>query len=401
MLDDILNALDLGRQAVVGAGEGIGGLLEGDFSRKNFMKTLPALAGAGAGLLTGGTMAVPVGTAVGGLLQGVGNATNEDMFRSKTTPELLKAVGGDPESTWQNIALGAATDPLSYTGIGLGRNLGARAGSALERAAIARGPGYATTGSDLAGMISRYGEGGGSMDRLAGLANDKTPMAKALLSELHPGSEIIPRSEAALGHGAERVAFRTPGGRVTTLGQSVDPIPSVRGVMPYSRMAEVGDTGQWLATHAPYAEDVGKLAPHEMDQLRGMLKDQGVLWMDEKASNAGRVNGIPTAIDPGGIVPLTNPSGMRPMYNGVELPAFTGNRMPSFTGGLQPITQQANPGTFMSFLLDRLGANRSLQRSLEAGSGSLGYSPIGEALGGGLGAGLSGSGVVGYRSRMQ
>ena len=159
VLEDLLAPLDWGRQSLVGAGEGGLGLLEGDFSRRNLLKLLPAAAGLGAGALTGGLAAAPVGSLVAALTQGLGKGIAPQTFQAPTTGEMLEGVGGDPESFWQNLAMGVATDPWTYTGIGLGKRagqaVGAKVGGNLERAAYRAGPMYETTADDIIEMANR------------------------------------------------------------------------------------------------------------------------------------------------------------------------------------------------------------------------------------------------------
>lgn len=126
---DILEPLDWSRQAATNLGEGALGLLGGDFTRQNFLKLIPGAVGLGAGLLTGGTLAAPAGALAAALTQGIGKSIAPESMRAKTTGELLQALGGDPESWVQNLALGVATDPLTYTGIGLDAIGGALGGS--------------------------------------------------------------------------------------------------------------------------------------------------------------------------------------------------------------------------------------------------------------------------------
>lgn len=163
---DVLEPLDWARQAAVNFGEGGLGLLEGDFSGRNFAKTIPGIAGLGAGLLTGGTLAGPVGALTGALTQGLGKAVAPQTMTAIRPEQMVETLGGDPESWWQNLGVAALTDPLTYTGFGLGRHLGSRAGRAAEdaasrlndnlvSAALARGPRYETTFDDLIGMAER------------------------------------------------------------------------------------------------------------------------------------------------------------------------------------------------------------------------------------------------------
>lgn len=101
---------------------------------------LNSLMPGAAGLLAGGAaLATPlapfaplIGAGVAGGAQGLGHlfdsATGGDSFEAPSTSELLGKLGGDPDSTVQNLALGVATDPLTYAGLGGGWG----AGKALE-----------------------------------------------------------------------------------------------------------------------------------------------------------------------------------------------------------------------------------------------------------------------------
>lgn len=134
---DLLEPLDWPRQAATGAGEGALGLLGGDFTWKNALKLLPAIAGVGAGLATGGLAAAPVGSLVAALTQGLGKSIAPQTFEAPTTGEMVSALGGDEDSFLQNLAMGVATDPLTYTGIGLGRAAGKGLIPSLSKAAPA------------------------------------------------------------------------------------------------------------------------------------------------------------------------------------------------------------------------------------------------------------------------
>lgn len=218
---DLLAPLDWGRRAVVNAGEGLGGLLGGDFTRQNLAKTLPAIAGVGAGLLTGGTMAPLAGAAVAALTQGGGEYFRPETMKAKSTGDLLTALGGDPDSTWQNIGMSVATDPFTYAGIGslgaFGR--GAKAASRIAPEALsAAGAGESALGAGSAGrsglIASLGGDAAQPTSRLAEMLGARRDITKLAFNP--------ETGEAALGAG-KHMAGKDIGAFEKLLGEAYSP----------------------------------------------------------------------------------------------------------------------------------------------------------------------------------
>lgn len=170
--DDLLAPLDWGRQGLVNTGEGLSGLFGGDFSRQNFAKIMPGVAGLGAGLLTGGTMAGPAAALTMALTQGIGKQFNPTDMKAQTTQDLVGKLGGDKDSTLQNLGVGLATDPFTYAGLGMAGRL-ARGGSAAGKAAnLASAGAGAAEGADALGAgvgAADAAGGGGRLGEMLGL----------------------------------------------------------------------------------------------------------------------------------------------------------------------------------------------------------------------------------------
>lgn len=197
-LSDLLEPLDWSRQAATNFGEGSLGLLGGDFSRDNFAKVVPGAAGILAGALTGGTMAAPVGALTGALVQGGGKYFNPSAMKALSTQDLVQRLGGDPESTWQNLGVHMATDPFTYAGLGMFGG----AGKASNLASAA------TSGAEAAGESAGVG---GRLAQMLGARRDITKLA------FNPDT-----GEAALGAG-RHMAGRDIGAFEKLLGEAYTP----------------------------------------------------------------------------------------------------------------------------------------------------------------------------------
>ncbi len=114
---DLLKPLDYPRQALWNLVRGGSRALSGEGTWQDALGALPGLAGvAGAAM---GPLGMLGGALAGGLAQGVGQATGSSAFEASRPEDV---TGSD---AWlPNALLGAATDPLTYAGMGLGRNAG-------------------------------------------------------------------------------------------------------------------------------------------------------------------------------------------------------------------------------------------------------------------------------------
>lgn len=191
---DLLEPLDWGRQAVTNAGEGAAGLLGGDFSRDNFAKTIPAIAGLGAGLLTGGTMAPLAGAGAAALTQGIGKFFNPRAMQAMSTGDLVEKLGGDRDSTWQNMGMHLATDPFTYAGIGM-------AGGAAKGAEAAGLAGEAAAGGSRLGDLLGARRGIASLSINPGRLGGITTGPGASLG-VREAKTILPDLKAAISQGA-------------------------------------------------------------------------------------------------------------------------------------------------------------------------------------------------------
>lgn len=368
--------LDTPRQALSNM---VSGISEGDLG-----KAAPGLLGA---LLTGGLAATGVGLPLAVLAGSALGGTGQSLFGQKAQSadqfggSIADALGLTDDSTARDITkfLGtAASDPLSYAGLGLGSRAGAGLGNALERAAIARGPGYGTTAEELLSQIGRMDTSGlpvrvrtAAGDFVHPLYNElsKSPYAAQIAAEVPQGSSI-------LGAGAEGIAFGTPSGDVLRLGRA-NPMfqgrPNVDQLLqPTRSLITPNDGMRLLAERLPMAQGVGsEAAGAATPALQDALRGQALNFSDRTAANAGFVNGVPKVIDPGAITNL------------------------GYSGSFSPMIQAGQaPGGVTSRLLDLLGSDQALQRALAGGNQSLGYGRMGGLLGGSLG-GLIGSNLNG------
>lgn len=330
-----------------------------------------------------GDLADKPGRAVRGLLAGRGREAMAALPFSDTAgltdpaervsgSDLLASAGLQTGNELADALLGfgaeATLDPTSYLGVGLGARLGATAGRSLERAAVARGPGYTGGAAHLAAMS----EGGAK-----GFADDLARLAPAALSEVPPASALI-------GKGTEGVAFRTPTGDVVRLGyvnpgeagrpvadsvlqatRAVDyPVPAGSAVgvraerVPFADMA--GDRKYWLGgSGVPGQTRIGA--------VRKAAADEGLLFADAHAGNVGVYGGRPVVIDPGAVEPLAGAALTR-----------------------QPVTAAADPSPAAALLLDLLGGQPAMRRALDAGRAAPAYERSLAAAGGAAG-GVAGS----------
>ena len=264
--------------------------------------------------------------------------------------DLLRNMGIDAGDglggTLAGIGVEMATDPLTWTGAGLGAMLGRKAGAA----AVARGPRYGTTLDDMARM--------GGFDDAAGLAGANaraaetpqryleiermqqlagTPGIEHALRELPPGSSI-------LGAGKEGAAFRTPADEVVRIGVPAggEGRPITDMMLQPSRTVDFGNPGQVLrAERTPLAAGVGTVPEADKLGLIAEARGQGLSFWDKLPGNMGYHGGRPVVIDPGAVTAGKN-----------------------FAGGFNPVVRHQDPGALMGRLLDMLGSDEAIRAGL-------------------------------------
>lgn len=270
--------------------------------------------------------------------------------------DLLQRLGLDPGDgiggKLAGMGVEALTDPTTYLGAGLGR----LAGRAADAAQIARGPRYATGIDDLVSAAGNQATGAGPVADQIRLLFKNSPQA----------ASEIPLGSSLLGAGAEGVAFRTPTGDVARAGLVPSHLPGRPidpGILPTFRGADYGAGGRanLRIERMPFADGASTglterglprtaTAAGEAESLAGDLSQRGIDFFDRNPGNTAMHGGRPVVIDPGAI-----------------------DTLPSFAGGFQPVSKSAEPGPGLGFLLDALGGDQSLQRSLAAGRNSPGF----------------------------
>jgi hypothetical protein len=397
----MLGGLNMPRNALWG--------MPGRLAQGDWLGAAPGLAGLAAGGLTAATgVGLPfaglVGSAVGGLGEGIEEATRPDMQAAPTSSDLVKQLGGDPDSFGGQalgMGLGMAGDPLTYAG-GLGGEAGGKAageaaGGYLEREALARGPGYPGGPQKFLDMIgdgARQAPAGGETAQvLQAMARD--PNAERLASYMRPGS--YPLGEGAegkvFGHDDSAGVLRYAGGPNDIFDSSYGgggkvgqynllnkaygvpltdtgaPQPRVIHSLMNPAASDVS-VGDWGVSHAkkldvlhedamgnamPGQEDLEALLTKGRPALDANVASSGYKAVDSGERNLGRdfQSGKALYADPSSIVP------------------DLGN-LPSPTSG------QPQGGKITNWLLNMLGSDKSVQAELEAklaqGAGSAGMS---------------------------
>lgn len=330
MIDQLLDALSYAGDALGKPGRAVRGVLAGN----------PGELAA----------AIPFSDSLG--LSDPSHATSGKDLLNALGMDVGSGLGGDVAG----FATEVATDPLTWLGAGLGSRLG----GAAERAAVARGPQYATTAADLQGMLGNFAaQASPDAAAMAGRRTSEilnSPMASRLLSE-------IPEGASMLGAGAEGSAFAGPSG-VTRLGRVLPGEPGrpmAEGVLQATRSADIPTAAGrgWRAEMLPMASDVGDASAFSAaaPQLDQQLAGAGLKFGDRKAANFGTVGGRPMVIDPGAVEPIGQ-----------------------YTGGFQPTVTAGDPSMPMNALLKLLGARDAVR------AGSPSFSPMMTLLGGATGA---------------
>jgi hypothetical protein len=297
---------------------------------------------------------------------------------------LFGSTGSETGDAIGGFALGAATDPLSYLGLGIGARAGSAAGKGLEAAAAARGPGYKTLAESLAATTP--GDAKYKLDYLS----SHIGFGKAL--------DEIPEGSKYIGHGAEAMAFQAPDGSVARVGR-VSPTTPTRpidpDILPTTRAVDFpSDHGMVMRVErGPFASAFNEdnAADQALSNLREKLASRGIDFSDDHLGNIGKVGGRPMVIDSGAVEALG--AGERPMHTstypelgrGFQQWTAAGSPAPQFA----PLVTPKAPDRTTKFLLDLIGGQPAMQRALSAGRAAPGYESAftaGGATVGGFGA---------------
>ncbi len=202
---DLLQPLDYPRQAVANLARGGYRLGSGEGSLSDLLGMVPGLAGAAASPFIS-----PLGgAALAGGLHGLGKLSGLPGFDAPTTQDVVSLLGGDPESTWQNIAAQIGTDPLTYAGAlkiprlyGLGRELAA--------------PGMAAEGLPLGGVVSDMHTINPLEVKMPGAYHPTAPGVPQSIEDIYAAIEADAAAQAA----REAQAAGQAGGGVADLGEA-------------------------------------------------------------------------------------------------------------------------------------------------------------------------------------
>jgi hypothetical protein len=354
MLDQILSALDLPRQAAVNFGRGLFG--------DDPVSALPGMLGmlGSLGLAASGVglpLALLGGSLAGGATQAGGLASGNKSFLAPTSEEVAKSLGLDGDFL-SSLIVGAATDPLTYIGGIGGARAGARMGKGLEPAAIAAGPGY--RGGDA--LIDAIRSGDRRIEDVTGWANQLSGKFNMDVPALRRIAGEIPEGSTFLGSGMNAVAMKTPAGEVIRVGPGGGlGRPIADSVLPATRTVDVPGSIGMRVERSPLAElhpenFWNTLPTGKKPGSRGLTKAErsmstraedldmaarrdGLRITDAHEGNFGTIGGSNKIIDPGAFEEL----------------AFTGARSPVIIG-----KDEAD-----SLLLRMLGARKQVREELE------------------------------------
>lgn len=328
-----------------------------------------------------------------------------DPSRRVAGSDIIRALGGTGSDAG-DAALGfgaeIALDPLTYLGGAAGRQLLGRGGRAMEKAAAARGPGYATTIDDAAMMASRVapeaidkpgwhrGRPLSEFDRqmiaVVGPPPRRTteaaPNARVIemLKDAPAAASEIPPGSSLLGEGVEAVVYRTPDGDAVRLSRPLDRTPGRvidPDVSPATRTADyVGPGGVTRVERTPLASHVGDSGwahsatptspAGRINDLIAGLESRGVNFFDDHPGNIGEIAGRPVVIDPGAVEPMVQ-------WSGPSVPR-------------SPVVYAADPGPVMAALLGAAGGRPAMRLAMSRGYAAPPYEAAGRLAGSAFGA---------------
>lgn len=377
-LGKFLEPLDYARQAAWNMPRK---LAEGDFGA-----ALPGLLGLGTGALAatgvGAPLAMLLGTLAGGTAQGIGKAGDEERFAAPTGEDALKALGGDPDSGGGMVGsmlLSALGDPLTMSGFVGGHRAGAKFGKGLEELATARGP-------QFPGGVEKLGVGLPSLEPMGSVPERakgilQSPHLKEILGEIPPGHRPLGSGIDAIGTGTPGGGLGDPSGVVRigggpgsfdtmrmdmhfplgASGPSVDipTAPSPRPDLPEMlQPARSRAIGPYRVEHVPRANIGGYpiKASDARDRLINQLEDRGYQATQNPMGllhGGGDLHAGNLGMTPEGRFAVTDPGAV-----------LSGDK-PVLPGNVNVVPEVAG-GRFKNWLLDRLGANESVQAEIEA-----------------------------------
>ncbi len=209
-LGKILEPLDYPRQALWNlAASPYRALEEGSLSP--LLGAIPGAAGAVLGGVIGGPAGVLAGSALGGTLQGIGHAAGRREFDAPSVSDLTGT-----EDFLPNLAVGLATDPLTYAGLSQSWRHGARA---------IKGRAAATPIDALAAAAPREAEV--PLARVADIHPADRPFVDLAAHEAaHPTAEDVPLPGAAPARQTTQEAIEARRNEIATRRQELlNPVP--------------------------------------------------------------------------------------------------------------------------------------------------------------------------------
>jgi hypothetical protein len=393
-LGNLLSPLDYPRQAALNAVRQPLRYLSGQGSASDLAGALPGLAGAAvaAPLIAtgvGAPLGIGIGSLVAGAGQGLGKATGSEAFEAPTPGDLAEMAGIHKENNpWGHalgsMAIGMATDPLSYVG-GLG---GAAGGEALKASALARGPQY---GGALEKLLGGQAVDKNTMRLITGWLKQGAGEQEALSRVL----QELPEGSRPFAAGGNAIAYRPNTGGVTRISRlaSEEGTGEIGGILKTPEVLQPTRTvssGPYQVTHAPEVQSlsnvrnrmglkIGELGP-EIDPAAGLHPGQSranlAQYMDEieprynEASYKLASGAYKKGLDPFDLMPQTGnaleniartPEGAWLTHDPGAIRQGTSN-----IGRTMP-TELQDPGGVTNALLNALGAHDAVRAAINRG----------------------------------
>lgn len=401
-LGSLLAPLDYPRQALWNLARSVGRGLTNQGSWDDALRAIPGAAGAlGTSILAGSGVGMPaaigLGSLVGGIGQGFGNATDEDKFKAPTAEDV---TGSD--NPLLNMLVSAAGDPLTFAGSGAGAVKGAQAGKSfgkgLEEAALWRGPRYAGSAEEKLASITGALQPGMDPEKMKALEGWHSYLSgnPEALNEIPTGSQY-------LGHGAEAIGLRKPDGGVVTVARPSEKVnnimlrsgesgvdftrppltrPDIPEQLQATRSRPIFGDSPARVEHAPFMDILGgstipqgsdaeQLAwingrdkmRREAEQMREKLAPQGLNFWDAHHGNVGHTPEGQTLITDANAIQdnLRTGLGRERNWDDFRGGADTGVPIPRAAD-----MEQHDPGMLKNLLLNLLGSDQSIQGELAA-----------------------------------
>lgn len=266
----LLAPLDYPRQAAWNLARGPARLLQGEGSLDDILGMVPGLAGAGMAAL--GPLGLLGGALAGGAVQGLGKLTGSDAFEASTPQDVTGS-----EDFLPNLAVGAATDPLTFSGLGMGGQAGRMAGSRMAmhaaEPALAEGP---------EGILQAYRMGlpQGGLERdaaVSGLSGRNQALGQAVgdlaqAREARPGAlaeQVLQQPQPGQFAGPPLPGALTPEDvrQFEQMSRGTSPEQAFEQMLPdYLKLARVQASGQNPRNYMP--EALEQLSVQEAGALR-------------------------------------------------------------------------------------------------------------------------------------